>query len=140
MQTLLTLLIALACGLLFGIGLAMSGMTDTRVVLGFLDITGNWNPALMFVMGGALAVTIPGFHLARKRNKPIVAAEFHIPENCRIETKPIIGSIIFGIGWGLYGYCPGPALASLGTLDWQPLLFVAAMANGMLIEKLVSKR
>lgn len=131
--------IPLLCGLLFGIGLAMSGMTDTRIVLGFLDLFGDWNPALAFVMGGALAITIPGFWLARKRSAPLLDETFHIPENCRIEAKPIVGSIIFGVGWGLYGYCPGPALASLGTLDWQPLLFVGAMTAGTLLEKLLRK-
>jgi uncharacterized membrane protein YedE/YeeE len=130
--------IPLLCGLLFGIGLAVSGMTDTRVVLGFLDITGDWNPALAFVMGGALAVTIPGFWLIQKRARPLLAKEFHLPANCRIEAKPILGSAIFGIGWGLYGYCPGPALASLGTLELQPLLFLAAMTAGVYLEKMLS--
>ena len=139
MHRLITALVALICGAMFGIGLAVSGMTDTRVVLGFLDIAGDWNPALAFVMGGALAVTIPGFYLARRRSRPVIADEFHIPENCRIERKPLIGSVIFGIGWGLYGYCPGPALASLLTWAWQPALFVAAMATGMLVENLLRK-
>jgi uncharacterized membrane protein YedE/YeeE len=130
--------IPLLCGLLFGIGLAVSGMTDTRVVLGFLDITGDWNPALAFVMGGALAITIPGFWLTQKRAQPLLDKAFHLPANCRIESKPLLGSAIFGIGWGLYGYCPGPALASLGTLDLQPLLFVAAMMAGVYLEKMLS--
>ena len=129
-------IVPLACGLLFGVGLALSGMTDTRIVLGFLDIAGDWNPALAFVMAAALVITVPGFHLTQKRSGPILDEAFHVPAKNRIETKPIIGSLIFGIGWGLYGYCPGPALSSLGTLDWQPLLFVAAMAAGMQLERL----
>jgi uncharacterized membrane protein YedE/YeeE len=133
------LLIPVCCGLLFGAGLAISGMSDTRVVLDFLDVTGAWNPALLFVMGGALAVTIPGFWLTKKRGRPFLTKEFHIPVNCSIEAKPIIGSAIFGVGWGLYGYCPGPALASLGTLDWQPALFVVALAAGVYAEKMLSR-
>lgn len=131
------ILIALLCGLVFGAGLAISGMTDTRVVLGFLDISGRWNPALLWVMLGALSITIPGFWLAQKRSTPFLDDSFHVPENCRIETRPLAGSLIFGLGWGLYGYCPGPALASLFSLNWQPLLFVVAMAVGMWLEKVI---
>jgi uncharacterized membrane protein YedE/YeeE len=134
------ILMPLLCGLVFGMGLAMSGMTNTRVVLGFLDITGNWDPALMLVMVGALGITIPGFWLAQKRAQPLLADEFHLPASRKIESKPLIGSVIFGIGWGLYGYCPGPALASLTTLHWQPLLFVAAMSVGMYLEKVITRR
>jgi uncharacterized membrane protein YedE/YeeE len=131
------ILIALLCGLVFGAGLAISGMTDTRVVLGFLDISGSWNPALLWVMVGALSITIPGFWLAQKRSTPFLDDSFHVPENCRIEARPLAGSLIFGLGWGLYGYCPGPALASLLSLNWQPLLFVVAMAVGMWLEKVI---
>ena len=133
------IIIPLLCGLLFGAGLAISGMTDTRVVLGFLDITGAWDPSLMFVMVGALAITVPGFWLAKKRSKPVLSDEFHLPATCAIQAKPLIGSVIFGIGWGLYGYCPGPALASLSTLNWQPLLFVAALAVGVYLEKALTR-
>ena len=133
------IIIPLLCGLLFGAGLSLSGMTDTRVVLSFLDITGTWDPSLLLVMVGALAVTVPGFWLAHKRPKPLLSHEFHLPASCKIEAKPLIGSVIFGIGWGLYGFCPGPALASLGTLSWQPLLFVVAMATGVYIEKLAQR-
>ena len=127
--------VAAFCGVLFGIGLAVSGMTDTRVVLGFLDIAGSWNPALLWVMVGALAITIPGFRLVQTKPAPLLDHEFHLPQNCRIEARPIVGSIIFGVGWGLYGYCPGPALASILSMNWQPLLFVVAMAAGMRLEK-----
>ena len=130
------ILIPLLCGLVFGTGLAISGMTDTQVVLGFLDVAGDWNPALLMVMVGALAVTIPGFWLAQKRSTPFFATQFFLPASRAIEAKPVVGSVIFGIGWGLYGYCPGPALASLGSLAWQPLLFVVAMAVGVYLEKL----
>jgi hypothetical protein len=113
-------------------------MTDTRVVIGFLDITGAWDPSLLLVMCSALAVTIPGFWLTQKRSTPILSDEFHLPASCTIQAKPLIGSVIFGIGWGLYGYCPGPALASLSTLNWQPLLFVVAMAAGVYLEKRIT--
>ena len=135
MQMLRDILIPLLCGLVFGTGLAISGMTDTRVVLGFLDISGAWDPALLMVMIGALAVTIPGFWLAQKRSAPFFSAQFFLPASRAIEAKPLIGSVIFGIGWGLYGYCPGPALAALGSFAWQPLLFVVAMAAGVYLEK-----
>jgi uncharacterized membrane protein YedE/YeeE len=135
MSLLTRIITPLLCGLLFGAGLEISGMTDTRVVLGFLDVTGAWDPSLMFVMASALAVTIPGFWLAQKRTSPILGDEFHLPATNEIDPKPLIGSAIFGVGWGLYGYCPGPALASLGTLNWQPLLFVAAMGAGVYLEK-----
>ena len=136
---LIRIIVLLLCGLVFGAGLEISGMTDTRVVLGFLDITGAWDPSLMLVMVGALSITVPGFWLAQKRATPVLAAKFHLPENCKIESKPLIGSAVFGIGWGLYGYCPGPALASLSTLNWQPLAFVAAMAVGVYLEKLLQR-
>jgi uncharacterized membrane protein YedE/YeeE len=131
-------LIPLLCGLVFGTGLVISGMTDTRVVLGFLDVAGDWNPALLMVMVGALAVTIPGFWLAQKRSAPFFSTQFFLPASRAIEAKPLIGSVIFGIGWGLYGYCPGPALAALSSFGWQPLLFVVAMAAGVYLEKTVS--
>ncbi|MBL8197606.1 MAG: YeeE/YedE family protein [Chromatiales bacterium] len=134
------ILIPLLCGLVFGIGLALSGMTDTQVVLGFLDIGGEWNPALLMVMIGALAVTIPGFWLAQKRATPFFSTQFFLPASRAIEVKPLIGSLIFGIGWGLYGYCPGPALAALSSATWQPLLFVVAMAAGVYLEKLYSAK
>ena len=134
------ILIPLLCGLVFGIGLALSGMTDTQVVLGFLDVAGDWNPALLMVMVGALAVTIPGFWLAQKRATPFFSTQFFLPASRAIEVKPLIGSLIFGIGWGLYGYCPGPALAALSSATWQPLLFVVAMAAGVYLEKLYSAK
>jgi uncharacterized membrane protein YedE/YeeE len=140
MPMLRQVLIPLLCGLVFGTGLALSGMTDTQVVLGFLDVSGEWNPALLMVMIGALAVTMPGFWLAQKRATPFFSMQFFLPASRAIEAKPLIGSAIFGIGWGLYGYCPGPALAALGSLAWQPLLFVVAMAAGVYLEKRFSAK
>ena len=134
------LLVALFSGCLFGVGLALSGMTDTRVVLGFLDIAGDWNPALLLVMVGALAVTIPAFNLLPKRPQPLLCDQYHLPGKTNIDRPLLLGSATFGIGWGLYGYCPGPALASLATFQVEPLLFVAAMAVGMLLEGMANNR
>jgi len=134
------LAISLICGLVFGIGLAISGMTDTRVVLGFLDIAGDWNPALLVVMVGAIAVTLPGFWLLGKKPKPVLAKDFFIPTKRALDRKLMLGATLFGIGWGLYGYCPGPALASLLTLQWQPVVFALAMGVGMLIEAFINKQ
>ena len=128
-------LVALLCGAIFGIGLAISGMTDTHVVLGFLDIFGAWNPALVFVMGGAVLATLVGFHLVLRRSKPLLGEKFSLPANQHIDKRLLIGTAIFGIGWGLYGYCPGPAISSLAYLRPETFLFVAAMLAGMWLEK-----
>ena len=130
-------IIALVAGLMFGVGLALSGMTDTQVVLGFLDIAGEWNPTLMFVMGGALAVTLPVFNYSLRKRKPLLCDDYDLPTKTKPDTRLILGSAIFGIGWGLYGYWPGPALASLSSLNTEPFIFVAAMAAGVLSARLV---
>ena len=125
----------LLAGLLFGVGLEISGMTDTRVVLGFLDLTGEWNPALMFVMGGALLITVPGFNYLLRKRKPVLCDDYCLPAKKNIDAKLLAGSALFGMGWGLYGYCPGPAIASLSTFGSEPVLFVAAMMAGMLLHR-----
>ena len=124
-------LLPLVCGLLFGAGLSISGMTDTRVVLGFLDITGPWNPALAFVMIGALSVTLPAFQYLLRHRKPVFCDAYTLPEKAAIDARLLLGAVLFGVGWGLYGYCPGPALAALSSLNPEPWLFVAAMIVGM---------
>jgi len=123
--------IALLCGLVFGVGLAVSGMTDTAKVLGFLDVSGNWVPDLAFVMGGAVCVTLMAFPLVLRRGKPLLSASFSLPVNKAIDSRLLGGAAIFGIGWGIYGYCPGPALSALLYLDWKTAVFVAAMLLGM---------
>ena len=123
--------IALLCGLVFGIGLAVSGMTDTAKVLGFLDAFGNWVPDLAFVMGGAACVTLVAFPLVLRRGKPLLSKSFSLPLNKAIDSRLLGGAAIFGIGWGIYGYCPGPALAALLYLDWRTAVFVTAMLVGM---------
>jgi uncharacterized membrane protein YedE/YeeE len=130
----------LIAGLLFGIGLAVSEMMNPAKVVGFLDIFGVWDPTLAFVMGGALLITAPGFWLARKRQRSILGASFHIPTRKDIDTRLLLGASLFGVGWGLAGFCPGPALAALSTAMPDVFLFVGSMLAGMLLFKLTSRR
>jgi uncharacterized protein len=129
-------LAALAAGLLFGAGLALSDMINPARVLAFLDVAGNWDPTLAFVMAGALLPSAGGYWLARRMKRPALADEFSIPAGRKIEPKLIAGAALFGIGWGLVGLCPGPAVAALGFGLWQPWLFVAAMLAGMFVHRL----
>lgn len=126
-------LTALVCGLIFGAGLAMSGMTDTAKVIGFLDIFGEWVPDLGFVMGGAVLVTVVAFRLVLRRDNPILADSFALPTNTAIDGRLLGGAALFGIGWGIYGYCPGPAISALVYLNTDTVIFVAAMLVGMVI-------
>lgn len=126
-------LTALLCGILFGTGLAVSGMTDTAKVVGFLDIFGDWVPDLAFVMGGAVCVTLISFRFILKRPRPVLASDFHLPTNKLIDSRLLVGAVMFGIGWGIYGYCPGPAISALVYLDSKTLIFVLAMLLGMAI-------
>ncbi len=123
--------IALLCGLVFGVGLAMSGMTDTAKVVGFLDLFGNWVPDLAFVMGGAVLVTVIAFRFVLRRPNPLFADTFSLPSATTLDRRLLSGAAIFGIGWGIYGYCPGPAIAALGYLNTDTGLFVVAMLCGM---------
>lgn len=122
---------ALLAGLLFGFGLALSGMTDTNKVLGFLDLTGVWQPALAFVMGSALLVTLIAFRLVLRRSQPLLDQQFHLPARHSLDAPLLIGSMLFGVGWGLYGFCPGPALTALLYGQIDTLVFVVAMLAGM---------
>jgi uncharacterized protein len=128
------------CGLLFGIGLAVSGMTQPSKVLGFLDVFGRWDPTLAFVMAGALAVTMLGYALARRRVRPLLAPQHLWPSRTEIDGPLVAGSVLFGIGWGLSGLCPGPALTNLATLSPRLIAFVAAMAAGMALQDLLQQR
>lgn len=129
---------ALAAGFLFGLGLWLSGMANPAKVLGFLDVTGNWDPSLMLVMGGALAVTFPGFRQALKLERPIAAPRFFLPETRHIDVPLVAGAALFGVGWGIAGYCPGPAMTAISTLSTESLVFVAAMAAGGILHRLVT--
>jgi uncharacterized membrane protein YedE/YeeE len=126
------LLGALLSGLVFGFGLVISGMTQPAKILGFLDIFGVWDPTLAFVMGAALAVSLPGFYFARRRVRPLLTAHFRWPTRSEIDAPLIGGAALFGIGWGLVGLCPGPAIVNLATFLPQILVFVVAMGAGML--------
>ena len=122
--------LALLSGLLFGLGLIAGGMTQPAVVLGFLDVSGVWNPQLLFVMAGAVATTAIGYRLLRRWHQPLLEKTFHVPPARPIDLRLLSGAAVFGIGWGLAGYCPGPALVSLAGL-WPPTwLFVATMMLG----------
>ena len=118
-----------AAGLLFGMGLVVSGMADPARVLGFLSLGPGWDPALAFVMGGALAVTLPGYALLHRRGRPLFAAGFS-PAPKGIDGRLLAGAVIFGIGWGLQGYCPGPAVVAAGLGQWPALVFLPAMLAG----------
>ena len=126
-------LTAFIAGLVFGVGLIISGMTDPGKVIGFLDIAGNWDPSLAFVMAGAVLVGFFAFAFARRRAQTFLGAALELPQRRDIDRRLVAGSLVFGIGWGLAGYCPGPALVSFGSGQPKAALFVAAMLLGMLI-------
>lgn len=130
---------AFVTGLLFGLGLILSGMTDPTKVTGFLDIAGAWNPSLIFVMGGAILVAMVAFRIAGTRTHALLGGAMHLPTARQIDKRLILGGVIFGIGWGLAGYCPGPALASLATGGSKPLIFVLAMLAGMATYEILSR-
>ena len=130
---------AFAAGLLFALGLGISGMTLPSRVLGFLDVAGAWNPSLLFVMIGALATHIVLLRVILRRGGPIFGGEFHLPTRKDIDRRLLLGAALFGIGWGLAGYCPGPALTSLVTLGEPVLVLVLAMAAGMMLAR-ISRR
>lgn len=121
---------ALLAGLMFGLGLSLAGMTDPFVVLGFLDVTGAWNPRLLFVMVGAVLTTAAGYRWVWRDSRPWFDDTFHVPGAARIDTRLVLGALLFGIGWGIAGYCPGPALASLSSGQASVFTLVAAMALG----------
>ena len=120
-------------GLLFGLGLIVSGMTDPSKIIGFLDITGAWDPSLAFVMGGAVLVGVVAFRLARRRTASFLGGAMHIPSARYIDRPLMLGSLAFGVGWGLAGYCPGPAVVALGSGQDQAVVFVVAMIAGMVL-------
>jgi uncharacterized protein len=134
------ILASFICGLIFGAGLLISGMNQPEKVLGFLDIFGAWDATLAFVMAGAVAVASIGFVLARRRAAPLFAAKFSWPERRDIDAPLVTGAILFGIGWGLVGICPGPALVNLAGLSLPIVVFVAAMVIGMLGYELWQRR
>lgn len=133
-------LFSLLAGLVFGVGLLISGLANPEKVLGFLDITRLWDPSLAFVMGGAISMGFLAFRMAKKRTRPVCAPEMHLPDSRKIDRRLIGGSVLFGIGWGLAGICPGPALVLFGAGITKGIVFVAAMVAGMLIFQWIEKR
>ncbi len=129
----INLLSALMAGLVFGAGLSVSNMIDPNKVLGFLDIAGDWDPSLALVMAGALAVAIPGFLWVRKQQRPVLDTRFHVTDKTELDRPLLIGAAIFGIGWGMTGYCPGPAVANLAIGNAEALLMVVSVYAGFWI-------
>lgn len=125
------LLSGLLSGLIFGVGLILAGMTNPMKVQNFLDVFGTWDPSLAFVMGGAIAVAMPGFALVKKRSQPLFADLFHLPTRNDIDSRLVVGASVFGVGWGLGGLCPGPALTALPLSAPSIIAFVVAMFVGM---------
>lgn len=132
-------LAALAAGLLFGLGLALSGMLDPARVQGFLDVGGAWDPSLVFVLGGAVTVSALGYAVSRGLRAPALAGAFDLPPRRPVDRPLVLGAALFGIGWGLSGFCPGPAVAALSTGAVPVLVFVAAMLAGMAIHDLMRR-
>ena len=127
---------SLICGFLFGLGLAISEMVNPAKVLGFLDVTGNWDPSLIFVMAAGLAVTMLTFRFILKQPRPLFESQFHLPSQSKtIDRQLITGAAIFGIGWGLVGYCPGPAIASLAYGQTETVIFLVAMMAGLYVSR-----
>ena len=127
-------------GLLFGLGLIVSGMTDPGKVIGFLDVFGTWDPSLAFVMAGAILVGLFAFAAAKKRTSAFLGGALHLSQSSDIDSRLIAGSLVFGVGWGLAGFCPGPALVSLGTGNQKALAFVLAMLVGMAVYEALEAR
>jgi uncharacterized protein len=132
--------VSLISGALFGIGLIVSGMSDPAKVLNFLDVFGTWDPSLAFVMVGALLVTAVGYRLAWRRQKPVLTEKFDLPLRQHIDVRLLTGAALFGVGWGLSGFCPGPAVTSLALLAPGTLIFVPTMLVGMWMARSLIRR
>jgi uncharacterized membrane protein YedE/YeeE len=128
----------LAAGLLFGLGLAVSGMTHAAKVLGFLDVAGDWDPSLLLVLGGAVGVTVVTFRFILRRRAPVFEDGFRLPTARDIDGPLVLGAAIFGIGWGISGYCPGPAIASLAAPNWETWVFIPAVLLGAFLHRLTT--
>jgi len=129
------LIITFLTGFVFGLGIMISGMANPAKVLNFFDVAGTWDPSLIFVMGGALVVTFIGYRVVLHRPAPVLATKFSLPTNTTIDAKLVGGSAVFGIGWGIAGFCPGGALPAIGTLNPSVLIFTAALIAGIFAAK-----
>ena len=136
----MTVFASLLAGLVFGLGLIVSGMADPAKVLSFLDLVGAWDPSLAFVMAGAIAVGVLAFAIARKRTVSFLGAAMKLPTSRDIDRRLVIGSVVFGVGWGIAGFCPGPGLVALGMGEVKALVFVVAMLLGMGAFELLERR
>ena len=136
----MTVLVSLLTGLVFGVGLIVSGMADPAKVLGFLDVAGAWDPSLAFVMVGAIGVGVVAFAVARRRTVSLLGAEMKLPTTRRIDRRLVLGSVVFGLGWGVAGFCPGPSLVALGMGEAKAAVFVVAMLLGMGVFELFESR
>lgn len=134
------MIVALFSGALFGLGLAVSGMANPAKVIGFLDVAGDWDPTLAFVMGGAVLVTLLTFRLVLRRERPVLDEGFYLPKKTDVDVRLVGGAALFGVGWGLSGFCPGPAVVALTTGIPSVFVFFAAMLAGMSLHGLVSGR
>ncbi len=132
--------LAAGAGVLFALGLALGGMTRTDKVLGFLDVTGNWDPALAFVMGGAISVHAVAYVVQRRTDGPWIGGSWSLPTSRVIDRRLVGGAVLFGVGWGLSGLCPGPAVMNVATFDPGTLVFVASMVVGMVLEHVWARR
>lgn len=135
-----SILAALLCGLVFGAGIAVSGMANPAKVLNFFDIAGDWDPSLALVMAGALLVTAPGYALLRRRRQPLCGGRFHMPVNRRIDRPLVAGAAVFGIGWGIAGFCPGGVIPALGLGEGSAFVFTGAMLAGILAARTLRSR
>jgi uncharacterized membrane protein YedE/YeeE len=130
---------AFAAGLIFGLGLIVSGMADPSKVIGFLNLAGPWDPSLAFVMVGAIMVALVAYRLAQERAKTFLGAALRLPDARQIDRRLMLGSLVFGVGWGLAGFCPGPALVSLGSGQDKAVVFTLAMLTGMALYELAER-
>ena len=131
---------AFLAGLLFGLGLIISGMTNPSKVIGFLDLAGAWDPSLAFVMGGAILVGAGAFSVAKKRQRSLLGAPMRLSSSTKLDSRLLLGSLVFGIGWGLSGFCPGPAVVTAAAGQPKALIFVASMLAGMAIYSMIERR
>ena len=129
----MTTIVSMLVGMIFGFGLILSGMVNPAIVLSFLDIAGNWNPSLLWVMSGAMSISAIAFAVARKRKNSYLGIPIQIPTATRIDQRLLIGSFLFGVGWGIAGICPGPALVLVGSGSTNAIVFLIAMMTGMLL-------
>ena len=131
---------SLLAGLVFGLGLIVSGMANPAKVLGFLDLTGNWDPSLALVMGGAIGISFFAFLFAQKRSRSLIGADMRLPGGRDIDRRLVVGGLLFGVGWGIAGFCPGPGLVALGMGEVKALIFVASMLTGMIVFEFLERR